>query len=246
MIRFIFYCLGLTLLFFSLFILEANADIIYLKNGRSIEGIIKSEDESSIKLDIGIGTVGFKKNEIERITRSSEDESGQLRQKWEQKRLETEERMQKERIEREERLQEEAEMRERQPKRIEVAEEKGRIFVNAILNKTVNVRLLMDTGASVIVLTNNIGKQLGISFANRHKDIIKLQLADGRKIDAQYISLKSVSVQGVEATGVDAAVFLEDTDDLAFNDGVLGMSFLNRFNFKVDQGNKQLILEKLE
>jgi clan AA aspartic protease (TIGR02281 family) len=237
---------ALTLLFLFIFILESDADTIYLKNGRSIEGIIKSEDENSVKLDIGIGTVGFKKSEIERITRSSEDESGQIRQKWDKQRLETEERMQKERTEREGRLQEEAEMREHQPKRIEVSEEKGHIFVNAILNKKVNVRLMMDTGASLILITNKVAKELGINTTYIHKRMLKMELADGRKVDAQFISLKSVSVQGVEVTDVDAAVLLEDIGDIAFKDGLLGMSFLNKFNFKVDQNNKQLILEKLQ
>jgi len=225
---------ALTLLFLFIFILESDADTIYLKNGRSIEGIIKSEDEDSIKLDIGIGTVGFKKSEIERITRSSEDESEQLRQNWERRRQETERK-----------LEEEAKMREQQPKRVEVSQEKGHIFVNALLNKKVSVQLLMDTGASAIVLTHKIGEQLGINTDNRKKDIVKLQLADGRKIDAKYISLKSVTVQGVEATNVDAAVLLDDVGDNNFKDGVLGMSFLNKFNFKVDQNNKQLILEKV-
>jgi clan AA aspartic protease (TIGR02281 family) len=223
------------LLFLFIFILESDADTIYLKNGRSIEGIIKSEDEDSIKLDIGIGTVGFKKSEIERITRSVQEESNEIRQKWERHRQETERK-----------LKEEAKMREQQPKRIEVSKEKGHIFVNAILNKKVTVQLLMDTGASVIVLTHSIGEQLGINTDNRQKDIVKLQLADGRKIDAKYISLKSVTVQEVEATNVDAAVLLDDVGETNFKDGVLGMSFLNKFNFKVDQNNKQLILEKLQ
>jgi clan AA aspartic protease (TIGR02281 family) len=106
------------------------------------------------------------------------------------------------------------------------------------------VQLLLDTGASVIVLSYNIGKRLGIdSYAGGN--IVQLQMGDGRIINAKYILLESVNVQGVEADNVGAAVLLEDTPDMAFKDGVLGMSFLNRFNFKIDQSKKQLILEKL-
>jgi len=54
-----------------------------------------------------------------------------------------------------------------------------------------------------------------------------------------------MEVQGVVARKVDCAVLLDDTGDLGFGDGLLGMSFLKRFNFTVDQKQKKLTLEKL-
>jgi clan AA aspartic protease (TIGR02281 family) len=230
--KFSFYSI-LILAYFFIFISEAGADIVYLKNGRNIEGIIKSEDENGIKLNIGFGTVSFRKDEIERIERSSPEESDILRKQWEIRKLETEEKLKKERL-----------TKEREPKRLDILQELGHIIVNATLNKKTAVQLLLDTGASVIVLSYNIGKRLGIdSYAGGN--IVQLQMGDGRIINAKYILLESVNVQGVEADNVGAAVLLEDTPDMAFKDGVLGMSFLNRFNFKIDQSKKQLILEKL-
>ena len=230
--KFSFYLI-LILTYFFIFIPEVDADIVYLKNGRNIEGIIKSEDENGIKLDIGFGTVGFRKDEIERIERSSPGESGVLRKQWEIRKLETEERVRKEQL-----------RKEQEPKRLDILQELGHIIVNATLNKKVATQLLLDTGASVIVLSYNIGKRLGIdSYAGGN--IVQLQMGDGRIINAKYILLESVNVQGVETDNVGAAVLLEDIPDMAFKDGVLGMSFLNRFNFKIDQSKKQLILEKL-
>jgi len=92
-------------------------------------------------------------------------------------------------------------------------------------------------------LSNNIAKKLGID--NNKQETVRLKLADGRQIDAKYVVLESIGVQDVEAKNIGAAVLLEDVGDAEFKDGVLGMSFLSKFNFKVDQKNKKLILERL-
>lgn len=114
--------------------------------------------------------------------------------------------------------------------------------VVAILNKTIPVQLLVDTGASYIVLSKKIGKKLETDNHDKN-EIITLHLGDGRKIFARYISLDSVSVQGVEAINVGAAVLLDDRIDGISLDGMLGMSFLNRFNFTVDRNKNQIFFE---
>ncbi|MFH1398429.1 MAG: hypothetical protein ABIH27_07770 [Candidatus Omnitrophota bacterium] len=55
-----------------------------------------------------------------------------------------------------------------------------------------------------------------------------------------------MTVQGVEAKEVDAAVLLDEVAGIKFKDGLLGMSFLKKFNFKIDQANNRVILERLE
>lgn len=217
-------------LFLFWLIREVNADIVYLKNGRSIEGLLKEEDEQGIELDVGFGTIKFSKNQIARIEKSSTDESLALKQQWQRHKLELEE----------ERLK-----RELAPKQIEVYPEHGHIMVNAVLNRRVAVSLLLDTGASLVVLPNNIAKKLGIN-TNEKEARVELQLADGRKVNASYVLLETIKVQDVEAKNVDAAVLLDDVSEIGFKDGLLGMSFLNRFNFKVDQKSKRLILERVE
>jgi predicted aspartyl protease len=72
---------------------------------------------------------------------------------------------------------------------------------------------------------------------------VELIVADGRKIHARYVVLDSVSVQGVEARKVEAAVLSEDRDP-NMKDGLLGMSFLKRFKFNIDLQNTKLSLEK--
>jgi predicted esterase len=81
-------------LFVTSFISEIKADTIYLKNGRSMEGLITREDEERVELDIGIGKVTFTRSDIERISKSSRDESISIRQEWQkQERLQEEERL---------------------------------------------------------------------------------------------------------------------------------------------------------
>lgn len=231
--RFIFRAL-LIIICLSVFMGKTNADTIYLKNGRSIEGFIKAEDADSIELEIEFGKMGIKKNQIERIYNSTPEESQIIIQKWQRHQLQREMEAQEARVK-----------EEFAPKQVELAQESGHIFVEALLNKKVSVQLLLDTGASWVLLSNNIAKKLDIDI-NDKEGIVQLQLADGRKINARYTLLEHISVQGIEAENVEAAILLEDVAGMAFKDGLLGMSFLNRFNFKVDQNKKHLILEKLK
>jgi len=224
------YAAVLILIFFLSFIDKLYADTLYLKNGRSIDGLIKNEDEQNIELDVGFGTIKFPRKEIERVSKSTTEESQSIQQEWQKKKLEA----------KEEKLRKELE-----PKDIKVQQEKGYIAINAVLNKRIPVLLVLDTGASMVVLSNNTAKKLGLD-SGKKEEMLQLKLADGRKINGRYVLLESITVQDVEAKDVDAAVLLEDVEDAGFKDGLLGMSFLNRFNFKVDQKNKRLILEKIE
>ena len=113
------------------------------------------------------------------------------------------------------------------------------------MNNKVQAALVLDTGASVILLRKEVALKLGINLENVKPDS-NIIVADGRKVNAKYITLDSVKVENVEAVKVDAAIILDEIGDIGFQDGLLGMSFLQRFNFKVDQRDKRLILERLE
>ena len=87
---FVFLVLALLVLF--IFNLRANADTLYLKNGRNIKGLIKSEDAENVNLEVNSGSVKFSKKQIERIVRSTPEEAESIRQRWEKKKKEYEER----------------------------------------------------------------------------------------------------------------------------------------------------------
>lgn len=217
----------LTLIFLFSFVISLSADTIYLKNGRTMEGLIKSEDAEGIKLDVGFGTVGLQKVEIERISRSAPGEAATMRQNWEKQKQE-------------EKLKEE-----RKPKEADISRQSGSIFVDALLNRKTTAHFMLDTGASTMLITKDVAKKLGIN-TDYKKDVVQVQVADGRNVNAKYIVLESVNVQGSEAKNVEAAVLLDDSKNAGYQDGLLGMSFLKNFKFKIDPKSNKLILEKTQ
>jgi clan AA aspartic protease (TIGR02281 family) len=211
----------------------ARADTIYLKNGRSIEGFVVEEKPESILVYVGFGNVGFKRSEIESISRSSEENSKELLDKWVRQKQKSEERR------KEEIIKEAA-----APKNANIVNDLGQIVVEALLNKKVKADLILDTGATLVVLKDSVARQLGIDTGSLTRGI-KLKLADGNESVAKYVILPSISVQGAEAVNVEVAILPDGVQEPFIKDGLLGMSYLRNFSFKIDQRNKKLVLERL-
>ena len=215
---------------------EARPDTINLKNGRSIEGLIQKEDEENVVLDVGFGTVKFRKEEIQSMSRSADDEVELIRRQWQQEKN----REQEKRSERERKAELARQEEESKPKEVSFSSDSGQIAVSTLLNKKIKASLVLDTGASVILLSHRIAEKLDKKVLNKG-EAVKVQMADGRQVEAKYIILNSVSVEGFEAKDV-GAVVLEDDSNMDMQDGLLGMSFLNRFGFQIDMINKKLVL----
>lgn len=232
--KYAFIFAGASFLILSSFESPASADTLYLKNGRSIEGLIKKESADEVDLEISFGSMKFSKKQIERIARSSPEEAGSIRQEWADEKIKVAERAK------------EAELRrEHEPKQISMDKQSGHVKVATTLNNTVKANLILDTGASLIILSNKIAGNLGIDVNDKSGIPIELVMADGRKTQAKMIILESVSVQDAEVQNIEAAVLPEKDSVSVPEDGFLGMSFLKKFNFKIDQKNDKLILEKL-
>lgn len=196
-----------------------------------MEGVITQETNEYVELSINFGSVKFYRGQIERIEHSSEKEKQAIEQSWEARRLKKEE---------ESKIRQEEERT--SPGEIEANRQGDHLFVNALLNRKVNARLLVDTGASFVVLSPNIAKQLNIDIKAVAPDI-KLTLGDGKEVPAKLIKLDIVSVEEAIARDIDAAII--DKDD-AFSgfDGVLGMSFLRLFKFEINLKENKLVLQK--
>lgn len=219
----------------------ANADVLCLENGNSVEGIVKNESGEGVDLDIGSGVVKFEKAEIQNIERSSASENAALRKRWQEDKMRLSSKMIKE-----EEKKEKGEAKKGAKTKSEregiSPQQWGGITVAATLNERVDVSLLLDTGASLLILKKSLAKELGVDLAKDGQPV-ELVLADGRKSTGRYIILKSVTVGTIKAYDVEAAILNSDINEPTFGDGVLGMSFLKKFDFKVSPDENKLILE---
>jgi clan AA aspartic protease (TIGR02281 family) len=223
-----------------------QADIVYLTNGRKMECLVKTQSKDSVEFEVEIGTIRLRNSEISRIERFTPAENAEMARQWQAHKAKAD-------IAR--KAWQEAQEQERQrqallPKHIDTKVENGHMVVSASINKTANARLLVDTGASVVVLSRAIGEKLGLvtdqdTAGNKKMKLVQLKVADGRNVDAKYVVLSSITVQDSEANDVEAAIILDDKADI-INDGVLGMSYLKRFNVSFNNKDSTLTLEKLK
>lgn len=59
-----------------------HADVVRLKNGRIVEGVITERGGDVIVMDVGFGTVSINEGDIEHLTDSSDEDDGDLRMRW--------------------------------------------------------------------------------------------------------------------------------------------------------------------
>ena len=103
--------------------------------------------------------------------------------------------------------------------------------------------LVLDTGASIVVLTKRMGEELGLDLTDTKNSLATLQLAGDHRVTAKMVMLKSVRINDIEVKNVLAGVLLDDAS-IGLKDGLLGMTFLNQFNLKIDLKNMKMALEK--
>lgn len=235
-----------------------NADIVYLKNGGEVEGIIEKEDENKIDVNMGFGTVTFNKAQVKKIEKSSAEYSSSMAKKWEEKKKELTAKEEEFKEAREKRFDDAYEnwMSEKREKKaaeksetkdVQVARDESgtHIIVETLLNDKIKATLLLDTGASLVILSKRIGEELGLDMADT-KDNMVLKLADGKMVNAKAVILDSVKIEDVEVQKVMAAVIVDQLPDPGSKDGLLGMSFLKRFNINIDLKTMKMTLERLE
>jgi aspartyl protease family protein len=105
------------------------------------------------------------------------------------------------------------------------ADARGHFFTDASIND-LTVRSVVDTGASVVVLSVNDANRLGLDWRNGARGT--MQTANG-PTSAYMVKLAKVKVGAIELHEVDGVV-VEQGPGVA----LLGMSFLNRLEMKRD------------
>ena len=109
-----------------------------------------------------------------------------------------------------------------------------------LLNRKLRAELIVDTGATDTVISSSLAKKAGIPF-NKGQNVL-CQVADGRTVNGKQIIIREIRVGSARVYNVQAIVL--DSEEIGKSPGLLGMSFLNNFVFKVDTEKELLILQK--
>ena len=115
----------------------------------------------------------------------------------------------------------------------------GLVVVNAVLNGDVKVRLVFDTGANLVVITEDISKKLHQDASPGDK-VVKLYTncgeVEGRSFVINKIELGSAQKENVRS------VVTSNNYSLSGFDGLLGLSFLGDFKVTVDYQNERIVI----
>jgi len=115
----------------------------------------------------------------------------------------------------------------------------GNYLVDVLINGSEKASLMLDTGASMIVLGEDFRERLGVGDAGNDP---KLQFSTaGGSQESPLIVLKKVQVGTASAGNVEATI----NPHMPKGGGLLGMSFLNGFKMEIDRAHSQLILKPL-
>lgn len=107
------------------------------------------------------------------------------------------------------------------------------------MNGKVSAYFLVDTGATLTMISRATAKELGIDLEKRIPTIPMQTVAGIANVPV--IILDSISVGGMEVKNLTVAVY--DPPD-PYNTGLLGLNFLSNFRIEVDMKEGVLVLEK--
>jgi clan AA aspartic protease (TIGR02281 family) len=109
-----------------------------------------------------------------------------------------------------------------------------------MLNGKGPIRMVFDTGAGPTTLSAAVAADLRLKPTGR---TVPLVVADGTKVTAKEMIIRSVTVGRLTVRDVTCVVMPKDKGDVS---PLLGQSFLQRFDFKYTQGAGRLVLTKVE
>jgi clan AA aspartic protease (TIGR02281 family) len=127
-----------------------------------------------------------------------------------------------------------------QSETVELHRENGVDHVDVMLNGKGPVRMVFDTGAGPTTLSAELASRFGLKPTGR---TITLVVADGTKVSAKEMMIRTVSLGRLTVRDVTCVVMPKDKGDVA---PLLGQSILGRFDFKYTQGSGRLVLTKVE
>lgn len=125
---------------------------------------------------------------------------------------------------------------------IKLENERNSLWVAVTINDKHKSRMLVDSGASTISLSNKMARDMGIKLETEGIPA-RVSLADGRVVPATMVKLDSIRVGRFTAEDVECCVLGPEAPDAP---PLLGMSFLGQFKFEVDADKAELKLVKVD
>ena len=126
-------------------------------------------------------------------------------------------------------------------RRVEISVEgRGRmLIVDASINQRVSGRFIVDTGASYCVISKEMARDVSLSGRNDGEKV-PMQTANGI-VMATIGQARRIDVG--DAVARDVAVAVVDDAPVPGFEGLLGLSFLEKFKYSVDSDRKVLTLQ---
>jgi hypothetical protein len=119
------------------------------------------------------------------------------------------------------------------------AHENGLIVVKAILCGTEKAFFIVDTGASMVTVPLEIVEVLGLT--DKLGEEVNLTLAGGIRTKGRKLIIPEISVFGKTARSVEAVALAPSEAGI---DGLLGHTFLNCFNYRIDKTHDPKLILK--
>ena len=113
----------------------------------------------------------------------------------------------------------------------------GHFIVEALINGNIKANLMVDTGASMVILSDRLGERLEIN--NKDFPSMSFSTAGGR-VETPLFVLQSLKIGDAEVFGLEAST---NPNFKGRVDGLLGMSFLGEFKLEMDQENLKMLLK---
>jgi clan AA aspartic protease (TIGR02281 family) len=115
----------------------------------------------------------------------------------------------------------------------------GNFMVEVLFDNRVKAMLMVDTGASLVTISEKIAKKLGYKTNSRSAEI-PFTTAGGM-VWMPMVAFDSVQVGDAKVEMVEASV----NSKMGEMDGLLGMSFLGDYRVEMDTARSQMILKPL-
>lgn len=118
---------------------------------------------------------------------------------------------------------------------------RGEIWITEVLlNEKMKRYLVVDSGASFMLINPQIARELGIAV-NENTPFIPMTTVSGY-ILVPLVTLKSVRIGKVQAENIEAVIYTLPSG----GDGLLGNSFLNKYRMTIDSVQGKMMLYSMQ